>query len=332
MWGHTWAVDLLRQHIAADRLRHAYLITGPTGVGRRTLARHLAQALNCTQPPAPGEFCGVCRACRGFANLAHPDLTVVQAERVGGALKVDQIRELTRSLALSPYEANYRVALLLRFEEAQASAANALLKTLEEPPGRVILILTAESAEALLPTITSRCETIRLRPLPLAEVQAKLEATGLAPERAALLAHLTGGRPGAALRLHADGDALEKRSQWLDDLTQLLPAARVERFAYAETLTKERDREKSTLREQCLVWLAYWRDVLLTAAGAAAAIGNLDRQAEIEALAAQVGVTGAQDALRAVEQTLLRLDRNANARLAVEVLMLDLPRLSPTNF
>jgi len=195
MLGHQWAVSLLREHIARNRLRHAYLFTGPQGVGRRTLALRLSQAVNCLQPPEPGEPCGDCRACTLIGRMQHPDLAVVQAAQSGGTLKVDQIRELQGSLSLAPYEAQYRVALLLRFEEAHISAQNAFLKTLEEPPPRVILLVTAESPERLLPTVVSRCEVIRLRSLPVEEVCEGMQARwGLAADQARLLAHLSGGR------------------------------------------------------------------------------------------------------------------------------------------
>jgi DNA polymerase-3 subunit delta' len=320
--GHEWAVDLLRQHLAQDRLRHAYLFTGPEGVGRRTLALRLAQAINCTEPPAPGEACRACRVCRQIERMQHPDLAVVQGAGSGGALLVDQVRELQHGLSLAPYEARYRVAALLRFEAANPSAANALLKTLEEPPPQVVLMLTAESAERLLPTIVSRCEALRLRPLPLESVAAGLQARyGLPEEEARLLAHLSAGRPGYALRLHEEPERLEQRRAWLDDHRRLLSAGRVERFATAEALV----RDKENLRTVLQTWLSLWRDALLRAAGASAPLVNLDRAGEIENLAARAGLDGARAAAAALERTLARLDSNVNARLAVEVLMLDLP-------
>ena len=108
--------------------------------------------------------------------MQHIDLSVVQAEREGGILKVEQVRELQQTLSLMPYEAAYRVALLLRFQEANANAQNALLKTLEEAPARVVLLLTADSPESLLPTIASRCEVLRLRPLAVERLESELLA------------------------------------------------------------------------------------------------------------------------------------------------------------
>jgi DNA polymerase-3 subunit delta' len=320
--GHEWAVGQLKEQIVQDRLRHAYLFTGPQGIGRRTLALRLAQALNCPQPTRPGEPCRTCNTCQQIERMQHPDLAIVQAEQRGGALKVDQIRQLQRSLSLSPYAARYRVAVFLHFEEANQSAANALLKTLEEPPAQVILVVTAESAESLLPTIVSRCEVLRLRLLPLDRVIQWLQTTcGLPPEQALLLAHISGGRPGYALRLHQEPDLLQRRQAWLDDFSRLLSASRVERFAYAETLARDKD----GLRQALFTWLSLWRDVLLKSAGSAAPVANLDRVEEIESLATRVGVEAAHRFAAGLENTLNLVEGNVNPRLATEVLLLDLP-------
>ncbi len=324
MLGHEWAVELLRGHLARQRTRHAYLFTGPQGVGRRTLAIRLAQALNCSQPVAAGLPCGECRACTFIERMQHPDLLVVQSEEGSNTLKVEQIRALQRSLSLAPYEASHKIALLLRFEEANPSAANALLKTLEEPPPQVIMLLTASDSEALLPTIVSRCEVIRLRPLPLDQVSAGLQTCwGLPAQEAQLLAHIAGGRPGYAIGLSLNPELLEQRRNQLEDHQKLLAATRIERFAYAEELTKNRAALQSTLQ----TWLTFWRDVMLRAAGSSTPLTNPDWQGQIEALANRIDLSSAQKLVVTIERTIEQIEQYVNARLALEVLMLDLPHL-----
>jgi len=313
---------MLRQHVSNGTMRHAYLLAGPPGLGRRTLALRFAQALNCTQSIEPGEPCGRCRDCRQIESMQHPDLAVVQAETEGGALKVEQVRAVRRALALKPYQSKYRVALFLRFQEASDSASNALLKTLEEAPAHAILILTADNPEQLLPTIVSRCEVIRLRPLPLEMVEAHLKGLSAAEEQARLIAGVSGGRPGYALRLLKDPSALETRGERLNDLQKLLPASRAEKFAYAEKLA----RDKEGMRQTLLVWLSYWRDVLLRAAQAETPIANTDRAMEIEFLAGRLDLPAARRLVSDLELAVERLERNVNARLLAEVLLLDWPK------
>jgi DNA polymerase-3 subunit delta' len=322
--GNAWAVDMLKKHVTNGTTRHAYLFAGPPGLGRRTLALRFAQALNCPTPVETGpSACGQCRDCRQIAAMQHPDLTVVQAESEGGTLKVDQIREARRALNLKPYQARYRVALFLRFQEANDNAANALLKTLEEAPSYAVLILTADNPEQLLPTIVSRCEVLRLRPLQVEEVIKTLESRGVESGQAKLIAHVSGGRFGYALRLLEDESLLERREERLNDLLSLISATRVEKFAYAEKLARDRE----SMRQAILIWLSYWRDVMLRAARAETPLVNVDRNLEIEDLAGRLDLSMARRAVSSLEDVLEKMERNVNSRLLAEVLLLDLPRV-----
>jgi len=322
MIGHEWAVNLLADHVTLGRERHAYLFTGPSGIGRRTLALRFAQSLNCEKSPIPGQPCRTCSTCRRIDQMQHPDLAMVMAEHEGERLKIDQARELQHTLSLAPYEARYRVALILRFEEAQSSFANAMLKTLEEPPEHVVVILTANNAENLLPTIVSRCEVLRLRSLSMDETARGLQAIkGVPKDISERLAHISDGRPGYAIRLFEQPRLFEQRQSWLDELIQLLAASRRERFAFVKGFVDD----KEGLRDVLQVWLTFWRDVLIYSSGIGGSITNLDYTIQIQKLVSVTDLQKAHFHVSAIERTIEYIDHNVNSRLALEVLLMDFP-------
>lgn len=316
--GHDWAVVLFQRALEANLTSHAYLVTGIEHIGKSTLACTLAQVLNCTHPPVP---CGQCRSCKLIAAGKHPDLHLVAPEN--NTLRIDQIRTLQHDLALSPVEGRYRVAIIDGMEKATAEASNALLKSLEEPPPNVVLILIAPEPESLLPTIVSRCQLIALRPLPIQVVRdALVERWQVHPERADYVAHLSGGRLGWAVMAAQDESVLARRAQLLDDLMRLIEQGRVERFAYAEEMARDPLAARETLR----LWQTWWRDVMLLASGSQAMLINSDRLEVLRDHANRFGIESARSTASELAQTLWQLDHNVNARLALEVLMLDLPK------
>lgn len=332
--GHHWAVDMLQKHIVRGTTRHAYLFAGPVGLGRRTLALRFAQALNCPTPLEAGVPCGTCRDCRQIESMKHADLTVVEPTikdpntkelipAPNGEIRVEQIRDLHKVINLKPFQSNYRVALFLRFQEANDNAANALLKTLEEAPSYAVLILTADNPEQLLPTIVSRCEVLRLRPLSVEEVQRELETRGLETGRAKLIAHISGGRMGHALRLIENDSLLETREEKLNDLLALLPASRVEKFSYADKLSKD----KEAMRQTIAFWLSYWRDVMLRTAQASTPLVNADRNVEIEDIASRLDLSASRRVVSGLEEALDKMDKNVNSKMLAEVMLLDLPKV-----
>lgn len=330
-----WAVNLLRSHAARNaedgggKLRHAYLFTGPEGVGRRTLAIRFAQALNCPSPPEQGGFCGVCRDCRQIQSLVQPDLSLLLPEAGHKDILIDQVRGLQHTLALSPYAAAYRIALLPDFQRATTQAANALLKTLEEPPDKVILLLTANAPEGLLPTIVSRCEVIRLRPASISSTQAYLQTEkGVLAEKARLMAHISGGRVGAAIRMAEDPTTLSRRREHLDAMLGLLPARHHERFKLAANLVKPWDQARQNLGEVLPIWLSFWRDVFMMSAGGSLPLVNVDLAAQIDQAASQVSAERARALVVAHEQALRQLDAYANVQLLAETLLLQWPLLT----
>jgi DNA polymerase-3 subunit delta' len=320
MWpviGHDWAVELFQRCIRAGRTRHAYLIVGPAQVGKTALAKAFAQALLCQGAEPP---CLACRACRLVQADRHPDVTLVAPE--GSSLKIEAIRELQQTLALSPVEGAYRVCIIRQMEMATPSAANCLLKTLEEPSQRVIMLLTADGIDSLLPTIVSRCQVLSLRAVAGERIVAALQERGVERERARLLASLSRGRVGWAIEASQDPRILERREQVLEKLLGLEEASYPARFTWAEQLSRDPDRAPAVLDAMS----SWWHDVLVLASGSEVQVTNLDRQVVLSEWAIRYGVDTAQRVLRAIRDTGWRLEHNANRRLALEVLMLDLPQ------
>ncbi len=332
--GHEWAVNLLEEHIRSGGVRHAYLFTGPAGVGKRTLVMRFAQALLCTNPPVPGEFCGTCRPCKMTVQQQFPDLTILQADTTGGEMKVDVIRELQHTLSLTPYESDRRVAILLRFQEANENAQNALLKTLEEAPGKSILLLTADTPENLLPTIVSRCELLRLRPLAVNSLADNLvERLSIQRDEAISLSRISGGRPGIAVKLQSDPNLNSNRRLWMDFLITLLGETLAQRFEFVEKQVRlknsnkeERDLLRMRLREAFIFWQSLWRDVMLQSSGLGNEIANVDYRPQIEKLAGVVDASEAGEQINRLETTSSRLG-NANIQLLVEALVMTLPTI-----
>lgn len=316
--GHEWAVEHLARALRHGRTRHAYLLTGPARIGKTRLALAFAAALNCTGDSPP---CGECRACKLTLKAAHPDVTIVEAE--GGSLKIEAVRELQQVLALRPYEGRYRIAILRHFHEATLQAEDALLKTLEEPAPSAVLILTADNADLLLPTIVSRCQPLHLRPLPIATVRAALERErGVDPETAQTLAQLSAGRIGWALAACEDPTERATRDDAIATLTAALQGTRRERFDRVERMAFD----KPTLLTWLDYWQGFWRDVLLVACGSQAPLINADHTPAIRALAERAGRDAAQRALESTRRTIEHMTKtNVNVRLALEVLMLDYP-------
>ena len=333
--GNEWAVDMLKKHILNGTMRHAYLFAGPPGLGRRTLALRFAQALNCPTPAEPGVPCGGCRDCRQIAAMQHADLSIIEPTikdpnnskelipAPNGEIRIQQIRELQKTINLKPYQSRHRVLIFLRFHQANVEACNALLKTLEEAPSYAVLILTADNPEQLLPTIVSRCEVLRLRPLKVEEVMNELGSRGVESGQAKLIAHISGGRFGYALRLLEDESLLGRREERLNDLQSLISASRVEKFAYADKLA----RDKESMQQAILIWLSYWRDVMLQTVHAETPLVNVDRNVEIEDLAGRLDLSIARRVVGGLEDVLEKMEKNVNSRLLAEVLLLDLPRL-----
>lgn len=333
MWrtiGQDRAVDILKRAIHGGRLSHAYLLTGPPQVGKMTLALDLACAVNCRGDERP---CGECDQCRRVDAGLHADIRVLEVDRQARedgrrrvAIGIDQVREVQREASLKPFEGAFRVFIIDGAERLSLDAANSLLKTLEEPPDQVLLVLLASDASALLPTVESRCQQVKLRPLPVAKTAHELEARfGLDGDKALEIARISGGRIGWAIQAAENADLLESRSERLRTFEDAMAGGLERRFAYTASLAPVFGASRERVREEFELWLDWWRDVLLIKEGVPELVTNLSRMATLKASAEALSPARIASSVRAINETWEHLERNANPRLALDELMLSLP-------
>ncbi len=323
IYGNQQARARLERAALGDAVSHAWLLTGPAGIGKTTLALEFARLLQCTERgPTDSDPCGECASCRKIAHGSHPDVTLIEPEKGKRALGIDIVREMIRMASLAPTEGRWRIFVIPEIERMLLPSMNSLLKTLEEPAPQVILLLTSSEPETLLPTVLSRCQMVPMLPLSPDEVaRALTERWQASDTEARALAGLANGRLGWAVRAVEKPELREQRIHELEELAGLATASRDERLRRAGALGTDVESARRVLE----LWTLWWRDVVLAAGGAShlATSGALRTQAE--RLGRALGVERTQAFMKALLDAQLVLEANANPRLTMEVLALDLP-------
>jgi len=324
--GHEHAINILRRALLAQRVRHAYLFTGPGHIGKALLAQRFAQTLLCTgggdAHKAPQNPCNICLSCRKVMHGNHPDVHYISRPQDKQFILIEQVRALQADAARKTLEGRRNIFIIQGMHEMNVQAANCLLKTLEEPEPDVILLLTVPDPGVLLPTILSRVQQVPMQLLTTKQVKSALEDRwDVEPDEASLIAALSAGRMGWAVQAVEDEDMLAERQAQLETLAKLSTASKVQRFDVAQRLSADSDKLHGILE----LWLLWWRDMVLAANNCLDLIVNVDMQGIIQNQAAKVGAAESQRMVRAILGTMEALDQNVNARVALEVLMLDLP-------
>lgn len=332
MWqiiGQTRAVSLLQHSLESGNLAHAYLLAGPARVGKMTLAIHLAQALNCEATERP---CLECPSCEKIKAGNHSDVQVIGLTSNEDAaeaklIHIEQIEGIQHDASLPPFEGKHKVFIIDPAELLSLSAANSLLKTLEEPADKVTFILLTINDRLLPTTVISRCQRLELPPLSVAEEAAALvDRLGIEPERARLLAGLSHGCPGWALSAVGDDSLLQQREEGLNNLLDIIKADYVERFAYVARLAARFNQNRGAVYDILDLWLDYWRDLMLVKLDCHDMITNIDRKDELVEIAGGYRLAQIKDFIESIRSAAEQLRQNVNTRLALEVLMLDIPR------
>lgn len=331
--GQDLAKRVLAKAIAGQRIPHAYLFSGIPGIGKTSMARALALALNCENPTGV-EGCGKCSACRRIKSGNSPDFNLLVQE--GQNIRINQVRELSRSLSFAPAVGKYRISVLKKAESMTVEAANAFLKTLEEPPVRNVFVLTVGESLDLLPTILSRCQKIPFHPLPIEEVVRTLEdQKGLDQEKASVLGRASGGSLGWALKM-AEGSYMDRRQEWLFNLVKLPSLSPREVLALAlECAAGDVKASLETpgggepgLLEMLGIWESWYRDLVVRGVkGAPRLITNEDFSRKLKSAGASFTIEALIDSIFCIDLAQRDLRRNRNPGLVMEHMLLNLKRL-----
>ena len=298
-----------------------------------TLARELAMRLEC-RVEKEKRPCHECAACQQIALDKYCDVQVLRltqtSETESGKgrteIGIDQIKDLLHSANLPPFAGDYRLYIIDEADNLSADAAHRLLKTLEEPPKKVVFLLLAESATAIPATVISRCQRLNLARVKTAEIEALLLTRRLDPEKARLLARLSGGRPGWALEAAENPAFQEERREKFARMAALLAGDISDRFNVANLLALQFSKKRDVVYETLDTWSGWWRDILLVKIGSNTDIISIDNESTLVEMAGSYTVEQIKTTIANILECQTQLKLNANARLALEVLMLNLPQ------
>jgi DNA polymerase III subunit delta' len=315
--GHSRPIELLKRAIKGDKLAHSYLFLGNEGIGKKWVALQFAKAINCLDEGVErGDACDHCSTCKKIDHQLHPDVLLIEPE--GQTLKVDQVKQMQRDLAYRPYEGKRRVCILTAADRMAPNMSNTLLKTLEEPPLHTVIILLANNPRFLLPTILSRCQSIRFNSLPVSFVSKWLmEHQGLYEEEAHLLAYLSEGSPGKAMEIQEEIRQIP-REELLKGLVGLKSLSFERMEGWAESLPSQRENlililevAKTLLRDLVMMktlkngWKLIHSDLLQ----------------EMEAMTPTWSLSSLLKRMETLHQTILAIKGNANMTLALKAMM-----------
>jgi DNA polymerase III subunit delta' len=310
--GQESCIAVLGRSLATGKIAHAYLFDGTEGCGKKKTALAFIEAVFCGQSTA----CGHCPSCRRIASMQHPDLHLVEPD--GAYIKIDQIRELQRDLAFRPFEAPKKACIIDVVDRLNPAAGNALLKTLEEPPGNALLILITANPDSVLPTILSRCQRLHFAALPEATIATLLRENGTEPESARIVAALAGGSMRKAMEI-GEETAIHERKSFLERICSLSLDDITSLFAIAEELAGDKENALELLE----LLTAFLRDALLLHAGSTEVV-NADLLPLLERQASGFSGERIMERISYVSEARRAISSNVNLRLALEVLFMRL--------
>jgi DNA polymerase-3 subunit delta' len=316
--GHSKPIAMIQRAIKNEKVVNSYLFLGSEGIGKKYVALQFAKALNCLEGEVErGDACDHCSSCKKIDHAVHPDVLLIEPE--GQNIKVDQVRQMQRDLAYRPYEGKRRICILTAADRMAPNMSNILLKTLEEPPLHTVIILLANNARFILPTILSRCQAVRFNPLPVSLVSQWLrEGRGFEETEAHLLANLSEGSPGKALEIQEEIRQIP-RDELLKEWVGLKSLSFEKIGSWVGSLPSQRENllliievAKTLLRDLVMVKILGKKLTLI----------HLDLLKVMVPIATHWSLTSLLKRMEILHQTSLAIRANANTSLALESMML----------
>mgnify|MGYP000583811109 CR=1 FL=1 len=300
--GHRVALDLLTGDLRSGKLAGAYFLSGQEGLGKFFAARTFAKAINCLSFEA--DSCGSCSSCRKIDKQEHPDVHFLEPEGASEALKIESVRQMQQKISLRPYEGKKTVVVIREAHTLTSEAANALLKTLEEPPQHAVFILTSSRQALMFKTIVSRCRLVRFAPLQRHALEEILRDDFSVPQpRAHFLAYFSEGRIGHALALR-ESSLLEQKNRIIDE------------FIFSSQGQAGSVKERQDARVVLNVLATWFRDLYLVKTGLPhSELINLDRRDELLGFINRYGWSALERIIGSISESLFYLEHNVNTRL-----------------
>jgi DNA polymerase III subunit delta' len=317
MWdiiGQDRAVDLLAQDLAGGKLPHAILLIGPRGAGKTHLAFELAKALTCTGSDPP---CQNCVHCHQVSTRSHPDVLLIEPADDKETISAIQARGVRSSASLRPFQARCQVYIISGAERLTPQAADALLKTLEEPQPQVFIILTAPDGDALPATVVSRCRIYGLQSVDRAELIQALMQRGIEIDEAEQLARLAQGSVGWALRAAKDPGLVKSREELVTSICSMLDLDLRARLQVVEAMTTGK-RSRDDIRGLVELNLSVARDLLLLSQELSPQLVDQKEGETLRLQASRYGLARIHGYVRALRLATERIDQNVDPRLALE--------------
>ncbi len=323
--GHADALARLWGALERDALHHAYLFEGPRGAGKHAVALKLAMAANCVAEGPPGDRpCGVCPPCKQISAGNHPDVIVLEpaADRATPVIPVDAVREVVRVAGYHRYNSKRRMVIIDPAEAMQPAAANALLKTLEEPPEGTGFILVANHASALLPTIVSRCQRVRFGAVAEDDIVDWLVSKGQEATHARAAARLSLGCPGQALSLARGG--LAERSDLRQTMLGIVDGGPPAIFQWTERAGRGARQQTMARAEQLIAVIEdLLRDVAVLGSGSDLPLLNADAPEVVQQWTRALWPTGITSITAAIHEAREQMLVNVQTRLVMDALLLE---------